>query len=140
MHLYNSHSNNCKSSKARQFKLILSREFVGEKCYRHWDSNPLASDFEHLALRVSHLYGFFTTLCLSWSPDRQPLSFGGPSGHHQPAIVAPGLPRLCRSSLDRGVLKQPNKLQLRGPASRFARLFNQKLACRVRVAQLLKRR
>ena len=83
----------------------------GWKCCRHWDSNPQPSDLDHLALGVCHPCVYFTSLRLSG-----PLSSGRPSSRRQPAGVAPGQPRLCISSLDRGLLQQHFKPQLRGPA------------------------
>ena len=84
-------------------KVHFSRDFVSEKCCRHWDLNPQPSDLDHLAFGVSHPYGFFTSLHLSKAQDWQPQSSGGPSTHRQPARVAPGLPRLCTSSLLRAL-------------------------------------
>ena len=46
-----------------------NRDFVGEKCCRHWDSNPGLSDLDHLVFGVSHPYSFFTSLRLSQAQD-----------------------------------------------------------------------
>ena len=104
-------------------KVHFSRDFVSEKCCRHWDLNPQPSDLDHLAFGVSHPYGFFTSLHLSKAQDWQPQSSGGPSVHWLTAKVALVLPRLCTCQPRLRASKAAYKPQLQGPASGLQFLF-----------------
>ena len=66
---YTNHTYITTNFQCKTMQVHFNRDFLGVKCCRHWDSNPQPSDLDHLALGVSHHYGFFTSLRLSWAQD-----------------------------------------------------------------------